>query len=265
MVVNGKDLNRLEANALDRSRAFKRLRLRWPQRERGVADEERQFLENGVGNTCASAVRAHSSAPPAAWNVPADRGPSFLNEQGISPSNEGQQDGIELAAFFGQKIFVNPRRLPRRHFLQHPKTDHFLQPRGEQRFRQAQRRLDFSISAELEETLIQYQQGPTVPDHRQCSTQGRGCSVKAFHFIGPRPASIPSRWNRSAAALTNRCLVSAASVLSLFILRPPSGGTPGRTATSLLTHQIILCFRCPLYSKFRTRPARMTRPNCARR
>jgi hypothetical protein len=94
VVVNGKDLNRLEANALDRSRAFKRLRLRRPQRERGVADEERQFLENGVGNTRASAVRAHSSAPPAAWNVPADRGPSFLNEQGISPSNEGQQDGI---------------------------------------------------------------------------------------------------------------------------------------------------------------------------
>jgi hypothetical protein len=62
VVVNGKDLNRLEANALDRSRAFKRLRLRWPQRERGVADEERQFLENGVGNTRASAVRAHSSA-----------------------------------------------------------------------------------------------------------------------------------------------------------------------------------------------------------
>ena len=171
VVMNGKDLNRLEANALDRSRAFKRLRLRWPQRERGVADEERQFLENGVGNTCASAVRAHSSAPPAAWNVPADRGPSFLNEQGISPSNEGQQDGIELAAFFGQKIFVNPRRLPRRHFLQHPKADHFLQSRGEQRFRQAQRRLDFSISAKLEETLIQYQQGPTVADHRQCFAQ----------------------------------------------------------------------------------------------
>ena len=171
VVVNGKDLNRLEANALDRSRAFKRLRYRWPQRERGVGDEERQFLENGVGNTCVSAVRAHSSAPPAAWNVPADRGPSFLNEQGISPSNEGQQDGIELAAFFGQKIFVTPRRLPRRHFLQHPKTDHFLQPRGEQRFRQAQRRLDFSIPAELEETLIQYQQGPTVADHRQCFAQ----------------------------------------------------------------------------------------------
>ena len=107
VVVNGKDLNRIEGNASDR-RAFKRLRLRWPQRERGVADEERQFLENGVGNTCASAVRAHSSAPPAAWNVPADRGPSFLNEQGISPSNEGQQDGIELVAFFGQKVFVNP-------------------------------------------------------------------------------------------------------------------------------------------------------------
>jgi len=187
VVVNGKDLNRLEVNALDRSRAFKRLRLRWPQRERGVADEERQFLENGVGNTCASAVRAHSSAPPAAWNVPADRGPSFLNEQGISPSNEGQQDGIELAAFFGQKIFVNPRRLPRRHFLQHPKTDHFLQPRGEQRFRQAQRRLDFSISAELEETLIQYQQGPTVPDHRQCSTQGRGLLGQSVPLHRPSP------------------------------------------------------------------------------
>jgi uncharacterized protein YbjT (DUF2867 family) len=38
VVVNGKDLNRLEANALDRSRAFKRLRLRWRQRERGVAE-----------------------------------------------------------------------------------------------------------------------------------------------------------------------------------------------------------------------------------
>src|SRR6267378_4916881 len=193
--------------------------------------QERQFLENGVGNTCASAVRAHSSAPPAAWNVPADRGPSFLNEQGISPSNEGQQDGIERAAFFGQKIFVNPRRLPRRHFLQHPKTDHFLQPRGEQRFRQAQRRLDFSISAELEETLIQYQS----PITDNALHRDEDCSAKAFHFIGPRPASIPSRWNRSAAALTNRCLVSAASVLDLFILRPPSGGTLGRTATSLLT------------------------------
>jgi hypothetical protein len=53
VVVNGKDLNRLEANALDRSRAFKRLRFRWPQRARGVGDEERQFLENGVGHTCA--------------------------------------------------------------------------------------------------------------------------------------------------------------------------------------------------------------------
>jgi len=34
VVMTGKDLNRLEANALDRSSAFKRLRLRWPQRER---------------------------------------------------------------------------------------------------------------------------------------------------------------------------------------------------------------------------------------
>jgi uncharacterized protein YbjT (DUF2867 family) len=75
-------------------------------------------------------------------------------------------------------------------------------------------------------------------------------SAKAFHFIGPRPASIPSRWNRSAAALTNRYLILAASVLDRFILRPPTGGTPGRTATSLLTRQIIICFRCQLYSKF---------------
>ena len=43
---------------------------------------------------------------------------SFLNDRGISPFNEGQEDGIELAAFFGQEIFVNPRRLSRRHFLQ---------------------------------------------------------------------------------------------------------------------------------------------------
>jgi hypothetical protein len=41
VVVNGKNLNRLEANALDRSRAFKRLRLRWRQRERGVAEDVR--------------------------------------------------------------------------------------------------------------------------------------------------------------------------------------------------------------------------------
>src|SRR6267143_3386456 len=62
------------------------------------------------------------------------------------------------------------------------------------------------------------------------------------HDIGPLPASIPSRWNRSAAALTSCCLVSAASVLSLFILRPPSGGTPGRTATSLLSYEFLgLC------------------------
>jgi hypothetical protein len=38
-----------------------------------------------------------------------------------------------------------------------------------------------------------------------------------------------------------------------------------RTATSPLTRQIILCVRCRFYSKVRTRPARMTRPNCARR
>ena len=86
----------------------------------------------------------------------------------FSPLNEGQQDGIELAPFFGQEIFVNPRRLPRRHFLQHPKADHFLQPRGEQRFRQTQGRLDFSVSAKLEETLIQDQEGPAVSNHRQC-------------------------------------------------------------------------------------------------
>ena len=36
VVVNGKDLNRFEANALDRSPAFKRLRLRWCQRERAL-------------------------------------------------------------------------------------------------------------------------------------------------------------------------------------------------------------------------------------
>jgi hypothetical protein len=114
---------------------------------------------------CLSSMGAFTGA---AFRMERARGSrlSFLNDKGISPSNEGQQDGIELPAFFGQKIFVNPRRLPRRHSLQHPKTDHFLQPRGEQRFRQAQRRLDFSISAELEETLIQYQQGPTVPDDR---------------------------------------------------------------------------------------------------
>ena len=51
--------------------------------------QECLFLENGVGNACASAVWARSLAPPAAWNVLADRGLSFLNEQGISPSNEG--------------------------------------------------------------------------------------------------------------------------------------------------------------------------------
>jgi len=44
VVVNGKDLNRLEANALDRPRAFKRLRLRWPQRERGVAEDVRTSI-----------------------------------------------------------------------------------------------------------------------------------------------------------------------------------------------------------------------------
>ena len=44
VVMNGKDLNRLEANALDRSRAFKRLRLRWPQRERGVAEDVRASI-----------------------------------------------------------------------------------------------------------------------------------------------------------------------------------------------------------------------------
>jgi hypothetical protein len=186
VVVNGKDLNRLEANALDRSRAFKRLRFRWPQRERGVGDEERQFLENGVGLTCASAVWVRSLAPPSAWKL-ADQGLSFLNDQGISPSNEGQQDGIKLAAFFGREIFVNPRRLPRRHFLQHPKADHFLQPRGEQRFRQTQRRLDFSISAKLEETLIQYQKGPTVPDHRQCFAQGRGLLGQSVPLHRPSP------------------------------------------------------------------------------
>jgi hypothetical protein len=56
----------------------------------------------------------------------ADRGLSFLDGQGISPSNEGRQDGIEPAAFFGQEVFMNPRRLPRRHFLQHPKANHFF-------------------------------------------------------------------------------------------------------------------------------------------
>jgi hypothetical protein len=44
VVKNGKDLNRLEANALYRSRAFKRFRLRWPQRERGVADDVRASI-----------------------------------------------------------------------------------------------------------------------------------------------------------------------------------------------------------------------------
>jgi hypothetical protein len=44
VVMNGKDLNRLEVNALDRSSAFKRLRLRWPQRERGVAEDVRASI-----------------------------------------------------------------------------------------------------------------------------------------------------------------------------------------------------------------------------
>src|SRR5258707_12317683 len=65
VVVNGKDLNRLEANALDRSRAFKRLPLRAPQGEPSVAEEESQFLGNGVGKTRGSAVAGHPSAPSA--------------------------------------------------------------------------------------------------------------------------------------------------------------------------------------------------------
>jgi hypothetical protein len=44
VVMNGKDLNRLEASALDRSRAFKRVRLRWPQRERGIAEDVRASI-----------------------------------------------------------------------------------------------------------------------------------------------------------------------------------------------------------------------------
>jgi hypothetical protein len=82
VVVNGKDLNRLEANALDRSRVFKGLRLWWPQRERGVAEEERQFLENGVGNTCALAVgRIHQRRLP----------------QGTCPRIEGRASSMRKA------------------------------------------------------------------------------------------------------------------------------------------------------------------------
>jgi hypothetical protein len=160
---------------------------------------------------------------------------------------------------------VNPRRLPRRHFLQHPKADHFLQPRGEQRFRQAQRRLDFSISAKLEETPDSVSAGsngrrsPTMLctvtriARPKCSTSS-ALSPRRFPLVGT--GRLPPHYPLPCFGT---------SVLNLFILRPPSGGTPGRTATSLLTRQIILCVRCQLYSKFRTRPARMTRPNCARR
>jgi hypothetical protein len=141
------------------------LRLRWRQRERNAAEDIRTSILGKWSREYMCLSGGRSLAPPAAWNVLAERGLSFLDDQGIPPSNEGQQNGTELAAFFGQEIFVSPHRLPRRHFLQHPKTDHFLQPRGQQRFRQTQQRLNFPISAKLEETLIQYQQGPTVPDH----------------------------------------------------------------------------------------------------
>src|SRR5260370_39547593 len=134
-------------------------------------------LQNG-GRTSAHSIWWDPDMPRprdiqlAAWNVLVDRGLGLLFGQGISPLHKGQQDGIELAAFLGQEIFVNPRRLPRRHFLQHPKADHF-QPRGEQRFRQTQRRLDFSVSAKLEKTLVQYREKRPASYRRPLPTRVR--------------------------------------------------------------------------------------------
>jgi len=66
VVVNGKDLNRLDANTLDRSRAFKRLRLRWRQRERGVPEDVRTSILGKWSREyiCLSGVGGHSRRLP---------------------------------------------------------------------------------------------------------------------------------------------------------------------------------------------------------
>jgi hypothetical protein len=92
VVVNGKNLNRLEANALNRSRAFKRLRLRWPQRERSVVEDLRASIlgKRSREYICLSGKGAFISAlcgmeralgsraelPQSARHFPIERGPA---------------------------------------------------------------------------------------------------------------------------------------------------------------------------------------------
>jgi hypothetical protein len=156
-----------------------------------------------------------------------------------------------------------PRRLPRRHFLQHPKADHFLQPRGEQRFRQTQRRLDFSISAKFQETLIQYQEGPTVPDHRQCFAQGRGLLGQGvpLHRPSPRASRCRERWFLVFSRILSD---NSESPTNLDIVRAPIIAEPQTIASRRLASEFsplsgscnqIDSLRKPFVATFRVSPS----------
>jgi len=96
--ASGTDMNRLEANALDRSRAFKRLRLRWRQRERGVAEDVRVSILgkrsracmclSGVGAVTRAACRverargSRAELPQRPRHFPIERGPAERDRAG---------------------------------------------------------------------------------------------------------------------------------------------------------------------------------------
>jgi len=90
------------------------------------------------------------------------------------PSNEGQQDGIKLAAFSSGDI-REPAPTSRRHFFS-TQGDHFLQPPASSGF--DNQRDWISHIAKLEETLIQYQKGPTVPITDNALHRDEDCSAK---------------------------------------------------------------------------------------